>query len=129
MAKRFATSLDRFAVMSVVLFAVVAAVAALTHGGELRRPPLRLADKTLVAWVYLADTAQRGGSALTLMEGEDFDSLVFGERMPGRWMAGSDFFRRTQSEAEQQANAAEAADANTLVQIATVWSGDRVFCG
>jgi len=64
MAKRFATSLDRFAVMSVVLFAVVAAVAALTHGGELRRPPLRLADKTLVAWVYLADTAQRGGSDL-----------------------------------------------------------------
>jgi len=126
MPGRFATSLRQFAVTAAVLFAGVTAVTAMTHGGEPRRPPLRLADKTLVAWVYLADTAQRGGSVLTLMEGEDFDALVFGERVPGRWMAGSDFFRRTQSEADQQASAAEAADANTLVQIATVWSGDRV---
>jgi hypothetical protein len=118
-----AGSSQRFAIRAVVLSTVVATA---THGGEPRRPPLGLNDKTLVAWVYLADTAQRGGSALTLMEGEDFDALVFGERVPGRWMAGSDFFRRTQGEQEQQANPAETANADTLVQIATVWAGDRV---
>ncbi|HPM80806.1 MAG TPA: hypothetical protein PLF81_08900 [Candidatus Anammoximicrobium sp.] len=106
--------------------AISAAVTTTAVGGEPRRAPLQLADKTLVAWVCLADTAQRGGSAVTLMEGEDFDAIVFGERAPGRWMAGSDFFRRTQGEREQQDNSAETADAKTLVQIAAVWSGDRV---
>lgn len=118
-----AVSLRRFSIVTGVMLAIVTTMA---QGGELRRAPLQLADKTLVAWVCLADTAQRGGSAVTLMEGEDFDSIVFGERVPGRWMAGSDFFRRTQGEQEQQANAAETADVKTVVQIAAVWAGDRV---
>lgn len=101
-------------------------LAAATRAAEPPRTAARLTDKTLVAWVYLADTVQRGGSALTLMEGEDFDALVFGERAPGRWMAGSDFFRRTQGEQDQQANPTETAGAETLVQIATVWAGNDV---
>jgi hypothetical protein len=59
------------------------ATAGLAIGGVTAAPgPLQ--DKTLVAWVYLADTNQQGGSTLTLMEGEDFDAIVFGERQPGR---------------------------------------------
>ncbi|MBN1421858.1 MAG: hypothetical protein JXP34_23995 [Planctomycetes bacterium] len=92
-------------------------------GRGLTRP---LRDKTLVAWVHLAGTDQRGGSALTLMEGEDFDAIVFGERSPGRWMAGSDFFRRTQGEKEQAASPPEVADEKTCVQIAIVYEGDRI---
>ena len=85
-----------------------------------------LTNKTLVAWIFPANTTQRGGSALTLMEGEDFDAIVLGERVPGRWMAGSDFFRRTQHEAEQRGNQSESANSNTLVQVAIVYADNRI---
>src|SRR5206468_9860201 len=55
-------------------------------------------EKTLEVWLMLANHSQRGGGAITL-EAEDgrvFDSVVLGERELGKWMAGSDFFRRTQ---------------------------------
>ena len=58
-----------------------------------------IVDKTLVAWVSLADTTQRAGSALTLIDpAERFDAIVFAEIEPGKWMAGSDHFQRTQRE-------------------------------
>jgi hypothetical protein len=101
------------------------AAAELALGGVTAAPePLQ--DKTLVAWVSLSDTNQQGGSALTLMEGEDFDAIVFGERQPGRWMAGSDFFRRTQGAEEQKANPPETASTNTLVQVAIAYAGNRI---
>ena len=58
-----------------------------------------LADKTLEARVRLADLEQRGGAVLSVqtLDGNTFDAIVFGEQEPGRWMAGSDSFRRTQS--------------------------------
>lgn len=63
-------------------------------------PPLTvtLREKTLEAWVKLDDLEQRGGGVIGIQSphGDRFDCLVFGEREPGRWMAGSDFFRRTQ---------------------------------
>ena len=82
------------------------------------------ADKTLVSWVTLDHTAQQGGSALTIQRGEQFDGVVFGERAAGRWMAGSEGFTRTQG--SQQANAAEKADRNTLIQMAVVYQGNRI---
>ncbi len=85
-----------------------------------------LGDKTLVAWVYPADVTQRGGSAVTLMEGEDFDAIVLGERVQGRWMAGSDFFRRTQAEAAQEGNPPESAGPDTCVQVAIAYAGTRI---
>ncbi len=91
-----------------------------------RWPAKSLKDKTLVAWVSPADTTQRGGSVLTLMKAEDFDAVVFGERVPGRWMAGSEFFRRTQSEDEQKSNLQETADPQTLVQLAVTYANDHV---
>jgi hypothetical protein len=100
--------------------------AGLAQDGEPASSKLKnLGDKTLVAWVALANLSQRGGSALTLIaEGERFDAIVFGEIAPGRWMAGSDFFRRT--ERNQAAYADETADARTFVQIAIAYKGARV---
>jgi hypothetical protein len=58
-----------------------------------------LKAKTLEAWVTLDNLSQRGGAALSVQApgGGTFDAVVFGEVEPGRWMAGSDNFRRTQS--------------------------------
>ena len=85
-----------------------------------------LSDKTLVVWATVADRAQRGGSLLTLQEDESFDAMVYGERVPQRWMAGSDFFRRTQAEESQVTCLAETAATAELVQIAVVYAGKRI---
>ena len=84
-----------------------------------------LVDKTLVVWVAPANLAQKGGSALTLDDQRShFDGIIFGELARGKWMAGSDFYRRTQSE---QANSpAETADTRTFVQVAIVYKGRQV---
>ena len=61
--------------------------------------PEALREKTLEAWVLLDNLDQRGGGVMSVQtpNGSVFDAIVFGEREPRRWMAGSDFFRRTQS--------------------------------
>ena len=81
-------------------------------------------DKTLVAWVIPANLTQQGGSALTIQSGDRFDAIVFGERARGRWMAGSNYFRRTQP--NQNHYPAETADAGAMVQIAIVYDGDEI---
>lgn len=85
---------------------------------------MALADKTLVAWVKMANLQQRGGSVLTVEQQNAFDAIVFGELSSGRWMAGSDGFRRTQR--AQEAYPAETADAATPVQIAVIYRGREV---
>jgi sucrose-6-phosphate hydrolase SacC (GH32 family) len=84
-----------------------------------------LGDKTLVVWAAPANLDQRGGSALTIddLHGR-FDAVVFGEIAPRRWMAGSEFYRRTQR--EQAAWPEEKADAKTFVQVAIVYQGREV---
>jgi sucrose-6-phosphate hydrolase SacC (GH32 family) len=81
-------------------------------------------DKTLVSWVCLANTTQQGGSALTIQRGERFDGIVFGETASGKWMAGSEFFARTQ--ADQQASGVEKADSKTLILVAIVYKGNQI---
>jgi beta-fructofuranosidase len=81
-------------------------------------------DKTLVSWVTLANTTQQGGSALTIQCGDQFDGIVFGEKQAGKWMAGSNFYARTQG--DQQANTVEKADGKTLIQIAVVYKGNQI---
>jgi sucrose-6-phosphate hydrolase SacC (GH32 family) len=81
-------------------------------------------DKTLVSWVTLANTTQQGGSALTIQQGDQFDGIVFGEKVPGKWMAGSEMYARTQ--ADQQANPGEKADDKTLVQLAVAYQGNQI---
>jgi sucrose-6-phosphate hydrolase SacC (GH32 family) len=85
---------------------------------------VRIADKTLVVWAAPANLAQRGGSALTLeKDGGVFDAIVLGEIAPGKWMAGSDGFSRTEKD---QRAPPETADARTFVQIAIAYEGSQV---
>ena len=62
-------------------------------------PPIahEIREKTLEAWVRLATLEQGGGGAISLQttDGVLFDAIVFGEREPRRWMAGSNGFVRT----------------------------------
>jgi len=81
-------------------------------------------DKTLVSWVTLTDKGVRAGSVLTLQVRNQFDGIVFAERAAGKWMAGSNNFRRAQKRPEQ--NAPEAADHKTVVQMAIVYQSDRI---
>lgn len=88
-------------------------------------PSGRIVDKTLVAWVQLADRTQTGGGVLTIQTpAEEFDAIIFGELAPGRWMAGSDDFHRTR--ADQSADAEEVAAPEALVQIAISYSGKHI---
>jgi hypothetical protein len=59
--------------------------------------PLR--EKTLEAWLSLDTLDQMGGGVVTVEAdaGRTFDSLVFAERQPGKWMAGSNFYLRTRN--------------------------------
>jgi len=90
---------------------------------ETNSPPLR--DKTLVVWAAPADLAQRGGSALTIEDGQShFDGVVYGEVAAGKWMPGSDGFRRTLR--DQVKWPEETAGPSTFVQIAIVYHGRDV---
>lgn len=85
-----------------------------------------MVDKTLIAWVVPANVAQRGGSVLTMEDtAARFDAIVFGELAPARWMAGSDFHRRTLR--AQEALPAETATGTNLVQMAIVYRGPEVI--
>ncbi|MCP5526073.1 MAG: GH32 C-terminal domain-containing protein [Verrucomicrobiales bacterium] len=84
-----------------------------------------LRDKTLVVWAQPANLTQRGGSALTIDDlGSHFDGIVFGEILAGRWMPGSDFYRRTQQ--EQTTWPAETTPPDAWVQVAITYAGQQV---
>lgn len=86
-----------------------------------------LAEKTLEAWVQLDQLEQRGGGVVSVqtMDGLAFDAIVFGEQEPGRWLPGSDLFRRTSSfsgTAETEAN-------SRPVHLAWVYESDGFIRG
>src|SRR5262249_35930566 len=60
-----------------------------------------ISARTLVAWVQLANLSQQSGGALTLETpsmvdaSNVFDSIDYGERTAGQWMAGSELFNRS----------------------------------
>lgn len=109
--------------------AILASLAVALNSSASDSPLLQ--DKTLVAWVAPANLTQRGGGVLTIqtpnISGEYFDGIVFGEIAPGRWMAGSEFWRRSlQDQEDQEALPEETGDAGTLVQIAIVYAGQQI---
>ena len=59
--------------------------------------PKDLRAKTLEVWVQLDDLTQRGGAPMSLQteNGIVFDAVVFGERRPQEWLAGSNVSQRT----------------------------------
>ncbi len=86
-----------------------------------------LKEKTLEAWVKLADPAQRGGGVISLETptGSRFDALVYGEREPRRWMAGSDGFVRTQSFGAPEETQAD----QRFVHVAIVYHANGTITG
>ena len=86
-----------------------------------------LRAKTLEAWVQLDNLDQRGGGVMTIQspDGVTFDSIVFGEQHPRRWLAGSNGFARTQGFHGVDEN-----DANkSPVHIAITYSDDGNVTG
>ncbi len=94
-------------------------------GAFVRTPPLprELREKTLEVWVALANRDQRGGGVLTVqtLDGGVFDSVVFGEKEPGKWIAGSDGFRRT----EIVNGPVETVQPGEMVHLAIVYRADH----
>ena len=86
-----------------------------------------LTEKTLEAWVKLDTLVQRGGGIVSVqtLGGEVFDAIVFGERQPLQWMAGSDGFRRTQSFAGPEEREAD----RRFVHVAIAWHADGTIAG
>jgi hypothetical protein len=80
-------------------------------------------EKTLEAWVSLANHQQRGGGVIGLdtPEGRFFDSIVFGELKPKHWLAGSDFFNRTQ----EPAGIEETSAPDQLIHVAIAYAKDN----
>ena len=85
--------------------------------------PKDIREKTLEAWVSLANLEQGGGAAISLQSsgGQVFDAIVFGEQQPKKWMAGSEGFLRTKDLAAPD----EQAPAGILVHVAMVYRGDN----
>ena len=83
---------------------------------------LKLSSKTIEVWMQLDNLAQRGGGAMTIAsrDGLVFDSIVYGEREPLRWMAGSEGFSRYQS----VSGPAEKDALNRPVHIAITYEAD-----
>jgi hypothetical protein len=64
-------------------------------------------EKTLVSWVAVDNLSVRAGSAMTIdnISGDNFDAIVYAERVAYRWMAGSSYFRRTRDVVTQNETA------------------------
>lgn len=89
--------------------------------------PYDVKEKTLEVLVQLDSLDQRGGGAISLetRDGVVFDSIVFGERDPGQWMAGSNGFARTDSFKAPPEKAAT----QTPVLITLVYRADGTIIG
>lgn len=86
-----------------------------------------ISAKTLEAWVQLDNLDQRGGAAISLetLDGNVFDAIVFGEREPKRWMAGSNVFARTESFAGTE----ETQAVDRPIHVAMVYQADgTIIC-
>ncbi|HUY91885.1 MAG TPA: LamG-like jellyroll fold domain-containing protein [Pirellulales bacterium] len=81
-----------------------------------------MTTKTLEAWVALANLDQRSGSAMCVqtLDGQQFDAIVYAEHQPRRWMAGSDWGRRTVDVAGPLEETAD----GKLIHVAVVYRGD-----
>jgi hypothetical protein len=85
-----------------------------------------LRAKTLEAWLSLDNLEQRGGGVIGVqtLGGDVFDAIVFGERNPAQWIAGSDNFSRT-----QDFSGPAETETQQLVHVAIVYSDDGSVTG
>ncbi len=79
-----------------------------------------LAEKTLSVEVRVPPEATGGGGVMSVQtpDGHDFDAIVWAEREERRWMAGSEFYTRTES------FGAPPEDSRDTVRLDIVWHGD-----
>ncbi len=102
----------------------------LAENGYLKSEPIRttLREKTLEAWVIVDPGTQQGGAPVSLFKPGDatFDAIVYAELEKKRWMAGSDFFRRTKS---FQSPEAVAPAADRWVHVAITYHADGKITG
>ncbi len=84
---------------------------------------LNVREKTLEAWVRLSNLDQQGGGVVTLQtpDGSQFDSIVFGERQKGRWIAGSEGFNRTRDFDGEK----ETSSPNDWIHVVAVYRADN----
>lgn len=85
--------------------------------------PVNLGTKTLEAWVTPTTLDQRGGGVVSI-ESTDvhgFDSIVFAEREPRHWWAGSNFAVRSENVGGPEENA----KAGELIHLAIVYGADN----
>jgi hypothetical protein len=90
--------------------------------------PIEISEKTLSTWVQLDNLSQRAGGVITIQNtnGSVFDSIVFAEKEPRKWMSGSNGFSRTKSfPSAPPENLAH----NQLVHIAITYSPDGKITG
>ena len=90
--------------------------------------PIEINEKTLSSWVQLDNLNQRAGGVITIqnLNGGIFDSIVFAEKEPRKWMSGSNGFSRTKSfHSAPPENLAH----NQLVHIAITYSPDGKITG
>ena len=89
--------------------------------------PKTLTEKTLEAWVLLDDLKQQGGGVISVQhkDGGLFDSLVFAEKTPAHWVAGSNFFERS----ELLEGPAETEATMRPVHVAIVYQADGTIRG
>jgi hypothetical protein len=90
---------------------------------QTRPLPRDIREKTLEAWVALADLKQGGGAAISIQseDGGVFDAIVFGERQPKKWIAGSSGFERTRDLDAPE----ETSRPGALVHMAIVYRADN----
>jgi cytochrome c553 len=81
-----------------------------------------LKERTLEAWVSLANLDQTGGGVFTVqdLDGDVFDAIVFAENGPRQWLAGSNNFARTNPSPRPK----ESDAVNRPVHVAITWSDD-----
>jgi cytochrome c553 len=84
--------------------------------------PVAVTEKTFEAWVSLDTLEQRGGGVVSLerIGTHGFDSLVFAEKEVGRWVAGSDFFKRS----ENSGGPLETGAVGGRIHVAVTYAGD-----
>ncbi len=90
--------------------------------------PIEITEKTLSSWVQLDNLNQRAGGVITIqnLNGGVFDSIVFAEKEPRRWISGSNGFSRTKTfPSAPSENLAH----NQLVHIAITYSPDGKITG
>ena len=81
-----------------------------------------LTARTLEAWLVLPTLKQGGGGVIGVQtpDGKTFDAIVFAERKPLRWLAGSEFYNRTRDLAGPD----ETAGPKDLVHVAITYGDD-----